>query len=142
MTPEEFFHVLGFLTNQNRSCKLDAEVRFEKEQTFREIYRRLSGINPVVGDHNFYHWPQGANKWGTELRIYFNADRNNIPATISGKVVKPRFVKTHNCRINSNSLIWELIRYGFLLSDTQDAQRIRECVPTQYISFFEEGFLI
>lgn len=142
MRPEELFKVLGYLSNPNRNCKLDAEIRFDKEQSFVAKYRGWSGETPIVDNHNFYLWPQGANKWGTELRIYFNADRNNIPATISDKVVKPRFVKTHNCRINNNDFIWQLIQYGFVLSDTQDEQRIRNRIPNEYISLFEEGFLI
>lgn len=142
MNRNEFFEVLGYLANPNRICKLDVELPATKEQAFKDKYTGLSGITPVVDQHNFYLWPKGANKWSVELRIYFSTDnRNNIPNVIRDMVVSPRFSKSaHNCRINNNKFIWELIKYGFLLRDDQDAARIRSRVPVEFIPDFERGF--
>lgn len=141
MTPEDFFEVLGYLASLDRVCKLDVELPSAKEQSFKDKYAGLSGVTPSVDRHNFYLWPEGSNKWGVELRIYFKADnRENIPGAIRDVVVSPRFQNSpHNCRINRNKFIWELIKYGFLLDDTQDVQRIRERVPPEYISYFARG---
>ena len=140
MIPEDFFVVLGYLSSPDRMCKLDAEVPFDKEQKFKDKYAELSGITPRVDDHNFFLWPEGANKWSVELRIYFRANRDNIPHAILDMIVTPRPHTAYNCRINNNKFIWELIKHGFLLGDTQDVQRIRERVPPEHIFSFERGF--
>ncbi len=141
MIPEEFFEALGYLSSPDRMCKLDVELPSTSEQSFKGKYAELSGVTPSVDHHNFYLWPEGSNKWGVELRIYFKSDnRDNIPSAIRDMVVSARFPNTsHNCRINNNRFLWELIKYGFLLGDAQDVQRIRERVPSEYISYFERG---
>ena len=144
MKPSEFFEVLGYLAAPGRRCKLDVEVPITNAQSFKDKYAGLSGTEPMVDDHNFFLWPEGANKWGVELRIYFVANKVNIPSAILGMVVSPRFRPqsgtAHNCRINNNKFIWTLIEYGFILGDSQNAQRIRDRVPSEYISYFERGF--
>jgi hypothetical protein len=142
MTQNEFFEALGYLASPNRICKLDVELPATKEQAFKAKYAGLSGLVSNVDQHNFYLWPKGTNKWSIELRIYFSADnRNNIPIAIRDMVVSPRFSKSaHNRRINNNKFIWELIKYGFLLRDNQEADRIRNRVPDRFLPDFERGF--
>lgn len=116
MSQEEFFEALGYLASPDRECKLDVELPSAKEQSFKDKYATLSGATASVDQHNFYLWPEGSNKWGVELRIYFRADNmENIPSAIRDMVVSARFPNSaHNCRINNNKFIWELIRYAFL----------------------------
>lgn len=141
MIPEDFFVVLGYLASPDRECKLDVELPSTKEKSFKDRYAELSGVTPSVDHHNFYLWPEGSNKWGVELRIYFKADNmDNIPTAIRSMVVSARFPNpAHNCRINRNKFIWELIKHGFLLGDTQNLERIQERVPQEYMPHFERG---
>ena len=142
MNDYEFFEVLGYLTNPNRQCKLDAEMPVNAQNGFESRYVRLTGITPQPDDHNYYILHEGADKWGVELRIYFNADFNNIPSTIQNMVVTPRPGTIYTRRINDNNLIWRLIEYGLLLSDTQDENRIRNRVPNQFLADFNRGYQI
>ena len=142
MDEYDFFEVLGYLTNPNKQCKLDAEMHPNVRDGFESRYVELTGIVPQPDNRNYYIWSEDANKWGLELRVYFYADSDNIPLTISSKVVTSRPGMIQNRRINGNDLIWHLIEYGFLLSDTQDEDRIRNMVPNQFIDDFNRGYQI
>jgi len=142
MDDHEFFEVLGYLTNPNKQCKLDAEMHPNARDGFESRYTRLTGIVPQPDNRNYYIWSEDANKWGVELRVYFCANSNNIPLAIRGMVVTSRPGTIYNQRINNNDLIWRFIDYGFLLGDTQVEDRIRNRVPDQFLDDFNSGYQI
>jgi hypothetical protein len=42
--------------------------------------------------------------------------------------------------IHNTSFIWDLVEnYGFKFGKEQDIEKIRSCVPTEHIAFFENG---
>jgi len=140
----EFFEAVGYLSNPIRSCKLDAEVAPKQvsQRNFERRYLRLSGITPVVDGRNYYRLHENADKWGVELRIYFNGDRGVAPPSIRDLIVRPRPRGNHDYRINGNGLIWNLIEYGFTLGDSQNLNRIRNRIPAQHRDAFERGLVI
>ena len=140
MNEHEFFEVLGYLTNPNRQCKLDAEMHPRSQHNFESRYIELTGHAPQPDDHNYYILHKGADKWGLELRVYFVSASDNIPRAIQNMVVSPRPATIYNCRINDNNLIWRLIENGILLSDIQDEGRIRNMVPEQHSTDFNRGY--
>ncbi len=142
MNDNEFFEILGYLTNSNRQCKLDAEMPANAQNGFESHYNRLTGIIPQPDNQNYYILHQGADKWGVELRIYFIANFDNIPLVIQNMAVTPRPSTIYNRRINDNDLIWRFIEYGFLLGDTQNESRIRNRVPNQFLADFNRGYQI
>lgn len=139
MTNGDFFEALGYLCNPTRQCKLDAEMHPESQPAFESRYFRLTDKRPPPDRYNYYVLHEGADKWSIELRIYFNAS-SNIPPNISSMVVEPPPGVSHNARINRNEFIWRLIEHGFLLGNTQDAERIRNRVPSEHLADFNRGF--
>ena len=140
MSQNEFFETLGYLSSPQRSCKLDAEMHSKAQREFESMYSRLTGVTPIVDNHNYYILHEGADKWGVELRIYFDAEERNIPSIIRNMVRSSRPGEPRTSRINDNSLIWKLIEYGFLLNDNQDVDRVRGRVPIEFVPDFERGF--
>jgi len=137
----DFFESLGYLASENRFTKLDVELPQNNQTKFETKYNRLTGINPKPDDVNYYVLHPNADKWGIELRIYFISN-GNLPSHINHLVVKPRPDEIYNCRINNNKLIWELIQYGFRLSDVQNNDLIKSKVPITYIDDFKKGLLL
>jgi len=142
MNTSEFFEILGFLANPARHCKLDAEMHSRSRQGFESRYITLSGETPQSDDRNYYILHDDADKWGVELRIYFDGNKPSLPQPIQPMAVSSRPGGVHGLRINNNDLIWDLIEYGFLLGDTQDDGRIRSGVPAEYMDDFDRGFSI
>jgi len=141
MNSHELFEVIGYLCNPIRQCKLDAEMRPIHQEDFENRYRQLSGNNPNNSNQNYYILDQDANKWGPELRIYF-IRQENVPEQIAWNIRTSRPGDIYNVRINNNELFWNLIQYGFLLSDSQNEQRIRNRIPTDNLDDFERRFQI
>jgi hypothetical protein len=142
MDEPEFFEILGYLTSPKRNTKLDVETHPRKQDVFENKYRQLTGVNPVPDNHNYYVWDANADKWGTEMRIYFNGISSNIHHKLHDLIVSPRPGFGYDFRINNNDFIWRLIEYGFLLQDEQDETRVRQHVPAQYQADFNNGYNI
>jgi hypothetical protein len=118
-----FFLSVGYLASNKRQTKLDAELPKNSQSYFETRYRDITGITPKPDNLNYYLWDRGANKWGVELRIYFISN-DNLPSNLKRSVVTARPGSKYNSRINENNLIWDLIKYGFQLSDRQNIDLI------------------
>lgn len=140
MTQNEFFEILGYLASSARTTKLDVETHPRRQQSFETEYRQWTGITPVPDAHNYYVWSPDVNKWGKEMRIYFNGNNNNIPRELFNLSVSPRPGFGYDFRVNNNDFVWDLIEYGFLLGDTQNEPRIRQRVPPEYLLDFNRGY--
>jgi len=139
MTQTEFFQILGYLSSPKRSTKLDIETHPRRRQSLEHRYSHATGQTIDVGNPNYYVWEPSTNKWGSELRIYFNGDLSYMPAALQDIRVDPRPGFGYEHRVNNNNFVWDLIDYGFLLGDSQDIDRIRNLVPDENQSNFEEG---
>lgn len=135
-----FFESLGYLASDNRFTKLDVELPQNKQTEFETKYKNLTGLIPKPDSVNYYVLHSGADKWGIELRIYFISN-GNLPSHLRDRVVKSRPGGIHNSRINDNEFIWELIKYGFRLSDIQNSGLIESKVPVTYKDDFKKGLL-
>lgn len=84
MNQNDFFEILGFLVNPIRNSRVELEAKTDVINRYQPIYRALTGFvlpnpSPFVTE-----LPNGANKRGKELRLYFNADVN-IPVELNIK---------------------------------------------------------
>lgn len=140
MTENEFFRILGYLSSPKRATKLDIETHPRRRQSLERRYSQATGQIPVVDNANYYVWEPSTNKWGAELRIYFNGNRSTMPAALQEIRVAPRPGFGYEHRVNNNDFVWDLIDYGFLLGDRQNFNRIRDQVPEEFRSDFEDGF--
>ncbi len=140
MNDSEFLEILGYLSSPKRNTKLDVETHPREQDAFERKYMELAGINPVSDDRNYYVLNQNADKWGKEMRIYFNGIRNNLPRKLRDLVVSSRPNSGYEFRVNNNDFVWRLIEHGFLLGDGQDEMRVRKGVPMKYLADFNNGY--
>lgn len=120
MLPDDhLYEVATYLMRPEVEAEIHAELHPNKEDEFRQQYRELTGGIGAPAHSNsapFYVWPQGVNKYGVQLRIYFK----NLPPvppvmeqlyTDQGKW----FAKRESYRVNHSNLVRQLFECGFLL---------------------------
>lgn len=137
---KDLFIVLGYLAAHIRRTKLDIETHPDKREWVENQYMNYAQEPLIMDNVNFYVWEPSVNKWGSELRIYFNSN-GNMPGDLRDMIVSPRFVDdNYNARINNNEFVWLLIKYGFRASNLQDVNRIRNRIPQDNTDEFNRGF--
>lgn len=139
MTDTEFFEIVGYLTSQIRGTKLDIETHPSRRESLEEQYNAITGEILQEDNINYYVWDEETNKWGAELRIYFNGNLETMPVQLAEIRVSYRPGSGYNNRVNNNDFVWRLIEYGFRARNEQDHIQIREYVPNQFMADFEDG---
>lgn len=142
MTENEFFEILGYLASPTRNVKLDIETHPRKRESIESKYLELTGEELQEDNVNYYVWEEDTNKWGGELRIYFNGDLEYMPIYLRNIRVTSRPGYGYENRINNKDLVWDLIEYGFRIGNGQNHGPIRSHVPEGFMSDFEDGFNI
>jgi len=132
------FMSVGYLASNERQTKLDAELPKNSQSNFETKYREITGITLKPDNLNYFLWDRDANKWGVELRIYFISN-DNLPSNLKRSVVTARPGSKYNSRVNDNNLIWDLIKYGYRLSDRQKIDLITSKIPITYKEDFQKG---
>jgi len=119
MTTEEFNNICAYLNHNNRRVLIEVELRNNLRSEFEAKYNLLTNGHSLPNNTNeapYYVWPDGANKWGVELRLYFISDAN-IPNQLENLCVnnnRPGY-EEYDKRINNNDLIYSLFERGFVL---------------------------
>lgn len=94
---------------------LEAEVSPEKQNQFEADYYALTGQMPTEGAH----YQAQPNKWGAELRVYFNSDTDLSDefSALHINVEEGRRPYHSQCRyrVNNNDFFWELVKSGYRL---------------------------
>ncbi len=102
----------------SRPLRLEAEVPTRFQERFEETYEKEKGVRPLPGIKRHYQTQE--NRFGRELRIYFNASpyvANELRA-LGFHVEEGRpYNKQYQYRINSTALFDKLIKLGFHLGD-------------------------
>jgi len=144
MNPQGLFECLGYLAAPQRRTRIDIELPERKRQEFEQKYEQLTGNIPHRDNQFYYVWPDTANKWGIEMRLYF-IENNNLPDPLRRLRVSSTYYREeyrhYNARINKNDFIWQLIEHGFRIGDSQDLGLIRNNVPQEqeYEEYFNRG---
>lgn len=94
---------------------LEVEVNPKGCTNFEGDYALLTGVTPVVGDH----YQLQPNKWGRELRVYFNTTEDlsdeftNIGVYVEegGRPYRGQW----RYRINDREFFWAVVRAGYRL---------------------------
>lgn len=142
MTQNEFFEIVGYLTSPVRNTKLDVETHPRTRQKFENNYFQRTGEVPIEDNVNYYIWDETTDKWGSEMRLYFNGNLSTMPTLLREIRVSSRPGSGYDHRVNNNEFVWRLIDHGFLLGNGQNTTRIRARVPEEHQSDFESGFNI
>lgn len=99
-----------------RALLLEVEINPKFKDEFEQDYSQRTG--EVVQPNDFYLIQK--NKWGRELRIYFDAD-SDIATHFEdqGYNVETTFARhpEYQYRISSKDLFWELVEYGYRLGE-------------------------
>lgn len=142
----------GFFANPARSTEIEAEMKADFIPRFTDRYRELAGQNAPMPP------PKGppltilkdtADKWGTELRLYFMSDRNvwiQLPDP-TVEVTRDTRWSSHKKgpyhRISVSGFVAHMFDLGFYLGPykhKRDYQRIRANVPEKFLAAFDKGY--
>jgi hypothetical protein len=127
MQLEELEEIRTYLADPNRNLLIEAEMSNSRRDSFVNQYEILTGNYPLPQNENevpFLVLDPGSNKWGLELRGYFNSD-DNIPDSLQNLCIannRPGY-EQFNTRLNNNEVILYLFENGFILGN-QDYNRI------------------
>lgn len=135
-----FWQWVGYLSNPIRRTDIHAEMHPGKEREFREKYFELTREPILLSGKSapFYVWPESADKYGKQLRVYFTGKREATPET--PKPLRVTGGRTANgLRVNGNEFVFNLFSVGFSLGkNTNNLQNIKPNVPSK----FKKDFLI
>lgn len=97
---------------------LEAEVAPKAQAGFEKRYKAATKLTISPGTPK--HYQSQPNKWGSELRVYFNDPGMAVALAASGEHVEyPRNgyqAGLYRYRVNSNKLWWKLVEgYGLRL---------------------------
>jgi len=105
----------NFLANSKQRVFIDAEGREDKMIAFIQQYNSKYNASVSVGDYGICLLGD-VDKWGIELRIYFN-DISNIPSYWNGRKYNNRNYKSNEFtyRLDDNQLVYYLFDNGYRL---------------------------
>jgi len=100
-----------FFKNSGQTVFIEAEAKESRMRDFIAEYNRRLSENLSISDEGIISLENDANKWGLELRCYFN-NRNGFPAGVqitSNRAYRPEY----SYRFNDVDLIWDLFDLGY-----------------------------
>jgi len=102
-------------SNKLNDVFLEAEVNPKGTGRFEEEYREITGQTPALGD-GYQHQK---NKWGRELRVYFNCVEDLEDEFTSLDVYVEQgerpYRNEYQYRTNNPDFFWALVRLGYQL---------------------------
>jgi hypothetical protein len=146
MNTEDLILIAGYLANIERNTLIEIEMHPNSRERFEQWYADVTNNFPLperTDTTPYYIWPEDANKWGRQSRVYFSSNQN-IPQVLSS-ILEPREINTRHGyeqfdkRFNGNDIIDKLFELGFVIG-RQDTNRIRRFIPEDYLEIFERGF--
>lgn len=136
---DELFEVATYLQRPEVEAEIHAELPGRRRTEFEEEYARLTDSAPLPASEvrsSFYVWPEGTNKYGLELRIYFR-DIPPTPPPISRLFTDHGkwYARQEKYRINHTNLVFQLLECGFLLGNNADnTDRITQFMARRFPS--------
>lgn len=140
---EQFFFTLGFLAH--KATMLEAIIPVHTEIGFSDDYLQLKGIKPKHGQDGYYVHKPGTDKWGCELRITFQAkkqDCDNLDFGPDVHCVDDPANPGIRWRINNNGFWWKLLAFGFEMGSVQNFVNIIKNIPQAYRKQFDSGYSV
>lgn len=94
---------------------LEVEANPKSADQFEHRYAALVGVNPAIG-RGYQHQP---NKWGTEVRVYFNSDIDLSDEFAAIDVYVEHGSRPYRnqwaYRTNDREFFWALVEAGYRL---------------------------
>ena len=129
LTDDDLYEIATYLSRPEVEAEIHAEMIPHARERFEAQHAELTDNYPLPEQNDaapFYVWPEGTNKQGMQLRIYFRDVPPTPPVvrqlfTDQGKW----FAMREKYRINHTNLVFQLLECGFLLGDnSENAERI------------------
>lgn len=136
--PRKFMFSLGFLAAR---ADLQAEIPLKSQANFEEKYRLITGEQLRQSTPGYYLLEDpNVDKWGPELRTYFQADPNELDRLYFGEHVEIRQGTSAGLyRINNNAFFYKLLELGFRIGPGQSRDLIRGRLPSTLRDEFDQG---
>lgn len=148
MTDQEFYVSAGYLAKNMCITTIEVEMPIRRKPKFVRDYalwtRNYSlPINTNTAPYYVWQTDNPDDKWGLEIRCYFNSNEQMPQQLIS--VLEPRQFQNrpgypHERRISTNDFIIKLLQNGFVLGSHQNYNRIVTFIPNQYLADFNTGY--
>ena len=132
----ELFEIATYLAVPETMTEIHAELPARHRAAFEREYAAASNNYPLpeADQQPYYVWPEGTNKQGRELRIYFARVPPEPPPihrlyTDYGKW----FARLNRYRINHSNLVMQLVECGFVLGmNNENSDRIAEFMRLRF----------
>ena len=136
VTDEELFEIATYLAMPRAETEIHAEIPAKQRTAFEAEYAQATNNYPLprVAKAPYYVWPEGTNKYGRELRIYFARVAPEPPPikmlyTDYGKW----YARQNRYRINHSNLVVQLFECGFVLGlNDSNGARIAEFMGRRF----------
>ena len=134
---DELFEIATYLAVPAAKTEIHAELPAKHRAGFEAEYAAATNGYPLPNVDNrvpYYIWPEGTNKQGRELRIYFARVPPEPPPikrlyTDCGKW----YARQDRYRINHSNLVMQLFECGFVLGmNDRNANRIRKFMRRRF----------
>lgn len=125
----DLYVIASYLAQPAANTEIHAELPKRHQQRFEDEYRLATHLEVPTNteEEPYYVWPEGTDKYGRELRIYFTPVQP-IPQCVENLRSKSKwFAKREQHRINHSNLVMQLFQCGFVLgSNSHNQDRISE----------------
>lgn len=133
---DSLYEIATYLSRSATRTEIHAELLAHQQDEFEKEYAQAtSGYPlPLLSAQNrepYYVWPEGTNKQGRELRIYFLRVSPEPP--LIRDLYTDRGKWKDKYRINHSNLVMQLFECGFVLGDNSGNQdRIDEFMRQRF----------
>ena len=133
---DELYEIAVYLSDPRMETEIHAELPNRHRVSFEEEYNRATNLKPPEASRKgpYYVWPEGTNKYGRELRIYFNRIPPE-PPLIKNLIADHGkwYSRSEQYRINHSRLVMQLFECGYLLGDNSKMQqRIKDFMQKRF----------
>ena len=134
---DTLYEIAVYLVIPEAMTEIHAELPSRHREQFESEYREATQLDvPTISSRlPYYVWPEGTNKRGRQLRIYFARIPPEPPPI---RMLYTDFGKWHarqnRYRINHSKLVMQLFECGFVLGASQNPERIREFMERRFPS--------
>ena len=131
---QDLYIVATYFAQPEVGTEIHAEVPKRHQSRFENEYRTITGLDlPNTGRYPYYVWPEGTNKRGRELRVYFNPI-TPIPSQVEDLRSSSKwFARENRYRINHTNLVMQLFGCGFILGlNSENNERITKMIASKF----------
>ena len=133
----DLYKIATYLARPEIETEIHAELPHGHRKRFEKEYRDATkghSLPRISRKGPYYVWPEGANKYGRELRIYFKRVPPEPPPIKTLYTDFGKWFARQSCfRINHSNLVMQLFECGFILGPNKDnQQRIEEFMRQKF----------